>query len=202
MKKAFLIIAGIFLIACSNKTDTLTSMIDLSYIPKDISDRYDVDQRLEIYKKWLDADPTIPKPARYFDSLNYISLFPVNMNIRDVFTLEDIDNVYEKSNPADRNKFAMYSLRSFSGTYYLLLFNKGEFNVIYLGYYEESILDIFKYFKAHPDLDERLLPLCIQVATKLYVVNMRTFMPAGPWRRWWGEEADSLGRVYNQYLLF
>lgn len=145
---------------------------------------------------WGDHTPMLP------DTHKYIVLIDPNLQIRDVFTGEDITDIYDKSSPADKAKFALYTINYVSGARRLLIYNKGEFTVLYVGDYQRVLKEIVRYFDKHKDLDPRLLPLCVQKITEMYVSNRRTRDDHGPWRHWWDEEADSLGCIYNQHLRY
>lgn len=131
---------------------------------------------------------------------NIIVLIDPNLQIRDVFTGEDITDVYDKSSPADKAKFALYTINSWRGARQLLIYNKGEFAVLCDDDYPQMLKEIVRYFDKHKDLDLRLLPLCVQKITEIYVRNRLSRDDHGPWRHWRSKSADSLGRLYNQYL--
>lgn len=164
---------------------------------------YDMEQRVEIYDAWMKADPFETYDDYFFniDSITYLVFISPNLEIRDIFTEEEVTDVYDRNSPADKGKFAIYTLNQYlSHRRQLLLFNKGEFTAFYVDDYPKVIHKIITYFKKHKDLDERLLPLCIQEVTKIYVANRRTTDQFGPWRHWWSDDADSLGRIYNEHL--
>lgn len=93
-------------------------------------------------------------------------------------------------------------MNSWRGARQLLIYNKGEFTVLCDDDYPQMLKEIVRYFDKHKDLDPRLLPLCVQTITEMYVSNRRTRDDHGPWRHWWDEEADSLGCIYNQHLRY
>lgn len=189
----------IFLVSCSNELS-----ISEIPIPEEYKNMYDIEQRFEIYLNWAEKIPSdkIELYGTYMDSLVYLSFISPNLIIRDLFTQEEIEDVYDRNNPKDKEKFAIYCVQMDRQYSHLLLFNKGEFTMIPLFDYLKALKELIAYFQQHKDIDERLLPLCVQEITKMYVGNVRSYKEIGPWRHWWDDEADSLGRIYNKYLKY
>lgn len=161
-----------------------------------------MNQRFEIFKAWSTADERIINDE-WRDSLKYIVYVSPNLQIREVFTGKEVDNVYNPAVLADKEKFGLYTINYFRGRRQFMLYNKGKFTVIKDDDYPVVIKKLLEYFKKHKKLDDRLLPLSIQEITKIYLDNCRSYDQFGPWRHWWGgEEADSLGKIYNQYLQY
>lgn len=196
MKRLILGLFGIVFWTCSGGDVNIS-------IPSKYTGIYDINQRMEIYKLWLHADPTFSDDMVSLpDTLKYLPLVSPNMEITDLLTGEEIINVYDSENPSDKNKFALYTINWWRGTRQLFIVNKGKFKVIYVDDYSKAIKEVISYFERNKDVDARLLPFCIQEITRLYVGNRRTNDDHGPWRRWWGDEADSLGRIYNSQLNY
>ena len=160
-----------------------------------------MEQRMDIYNAWREAGGMTFDGLP--DSIKYVQLISPDFNIVDILTEEKIDNVYDKSNIDDRNKIAFYTFKQCDRQRNFMIYNNGEYKFFLdNSNYEKHIMDILKYFRQHKNIDPRLLPLCIQEMTKLYVANRRTLDDHGPWRHWWGKSADSLGQIYNKYLLY
>lgn len=189
-----LIICGIALLSgCSENKDNDW------YIPTEYLCKYDMQQRIDIHNAWRKAGGLAVDGLH--DSIKYILL--VEYKIADIFNKENVDNVYDKSNIADRKKIAFYTVKFGNRQRNFMIYNNGEYTFFLDNSgYEKNIMDILKYFKRHKNIDPRLLPLCIQEITKLEVANRRTLDQYGPWRHWWGEKADSLGQIYNKYLNY
>lgn len=197
MKKTGIVLCGILCWTCSGKKS-----INQIFIPEQYQQMYDMGQRIEIYDEWTKVDPLVTYDRFLYnnDTLAYVLFISPNLLIRDVFTGKEVANVYDKSSSSDKEKFALYTLSCGRRTRQLLLFNKGEFTVFSGDAYPQVLKGIVSYFEKHKDLDERLLPLCIQEITKIHVNNQLDYDDYGPWRHWWDEEADSLGLIYNQHL--
>lgn len=202
MKKLIILLGGglcgmLFWICSTNREPEI-------FIPQEYQEMYDMRQRKQILASWVRVDRSIELDwPGISDTMRYIGLLPPNVQIRDILTGKEIIDVYDRNDPADRNKFAIYTLNdAFPGRRQLLFFNHGEFTVFDVDDYPRVLKKIARYFRNHKEVDTRLLPLCIQEATKIYVQNGRSHNPGGPWRHWWGDEADSLGRIYNQYLRY
>lgn len=209
----FGIILVIFLTACLNSANNnhSTGYSDGDYshifVPDSIRERYDMNQRFKVDRAWMESGD--PIYHHFFeDSTLYEVFLPPNMDIREVFSAKNssfgnkIDNMYDPDSESDRRKFAVYTVNCWRNPRQLVLLNNEEITVIYMGEYTMAIRKLLEYFEIHAEVDKRLLPLCIQELTRIYVNNERTYTESGPWRHWWDEEADSLGRIYNQYLRY
>lgn len=190
----------IFLVSCSNKLSV--SEIPM---PEKYKEMYDLEQRLAVHNAWAKVDPWVFKIELHGndrDTLEYAALISPNLLIRDLFTNDEIINVYNNNNPSDIEKFAIYSLENWSnGTRHLLIYSKGKFSVIQTDNLPKALKEIISYFKRNPKVDERFRPICVQEIINLFLYNTQ-FDQFGPWRHWWGEEADSLGRIYNKYMKY
>lgn len=214
IKTVFGIALGITLTACfgntsdHNRTGYFGGDYSRIYVPDSIRERYDMNQRFEIDRAWRESGD--PLYHQYFEDLMLYEVFlPPNMEIREIFNAkhrffgDEVDNMYDPNLESDKQKFAMYTVNGWRSLNQLVLLNKKEVTVVYMGNeYTTIIQQLLKYFEIHSELDERLLPLCVQEATRLYVSNCLIFDQYGPWRHWMGEQADSLGRIYNQYLYY
>ena len=199
MRNLSIVLCGIVFWTCSGKSEKMPADV---FVPEEYAKKYDIQQRINIYNVEYWAKQHSFFLVMSSDTSKYHSLIPLNMNIRDVFTNEEIDNAYDKDDPADRKKFGIYLLYGSTGKQLMLLYNNGSFDIFVPDDYPKVLNDLVEYFDKHKNLDRRLLPLCVQEVNKMYVSNRRSFDDHGPWRHWWGDEADSLGKIYNQYLNF
>lgn len=173
------------------------------FIPQEYR-HIDMQQRKKVYEAWGKVDPALrDRMVSALDTLKFVYLLPINLQIMDILTEKEVIDVYDRNDPMDGNKFAIYTLNmAFPRRRQLLFFNHGEFTVFDVDDYPRVLKKIAHYFRKHKEVDTRLLPFCIQEATKIYVQNGRSCDQYGPWRHWWGKNADSLGRIYNEHLQF
>lgn len=207
-KILFFVILSVLLADCS-QVDSDECRHEWSFdwgddMPPSDFEKYNILQRYQLFKAWVrSGDPLFASDSE-IDISDVGSLIPPYLKIRDIFTYQEVDNIYDPANPADVQKFALYVVYQWSCPRFMhfVIYYQGEFTVIYMGNYLQAVKSLLSYFKNHPQIDERLQPLCMQELTKLYVSERLGNDEAGPWRHWLDEEADSLGLIYNQLLQY
>ncbi|MBQ2413347.1 MAG: hypothetical protein II315_00310, partial [Rikenellaceae bacterium] len=104
-------------------------------------------------------------------------------------------------------KFALFTVQHLNRAEYLLILNRGKFTAIYayLVELDDCLEQLIEFFGKDPNLDRRLLPLCVQVLTELYVTNqLCNEVDMARWHNWGPTnemfEQDSIAKVYYPYL--
>lgn len=184
--------------------------------PTEYRQKCDVQQRLAIMKAMENSWEHFERENRNgmifcaaADSVSrvYDLYMQENLTIHNALTDEPVINCYDPNNEADRNKFALFTVQHQARERYLLILNRGEFTAIYAHVVEldDCLQRLMTLFRNDASLDRRLLPLCVQVVTDLYVTNH--LCNAGNMDRWhnWTPssemfEQDSIGAIYYPYL--
>lgn len=222
--RVFLVICAIGLQACSNNnSDDLIEDDPFDYtnydkelcaddFPAEYHQKCNVQQRLAIMKALeqsydsFERDNTDAGDCMVFATNVYDLYMQDNLTIRNALTREPIIDCYNPNDESDRNKFALFTVQHLGRAQYLLILNQGRFTAIYAHFikFDDCLTQLIEYFRKNSALDRRLLPLCVQVLTDLYVTNQLT--NAGSLDQWhnWSpsqyDNQDSIAKIYYPYL--
>lgn len=199
------IFLSIGLIGCSNNINYEKYYDDHEYVKiytetsNDSIFVFNDKNRVKILKA---EDPTISENVFIIDACNGdLSQFAYepNLFIRDLFTDTPINN-----NSYISKQFGLYGVNSFHHPGELILTNGGNFTFIRITKmsYEEVLINIIQYFKDN-NIDERLLPIYIDRASKVWLLGKRSFDEFGNWHDWFNyPDKDEIAKEYSAYMDF
>lgn len=101
-------------------------------------------------------------------------------------------------------KYGIYNAHLFHHSGELVLTNGGDFTFVRISYmsYEEVLMYIMQYFKDN-NIDERLLPIYIDRASKVWLSGKRSFDEYGNWHDWFNyPDKDEIAKEYSEYMDF
>ena len=212
-------------IACTNPIDPELIIEDEAFdytnydkelraedFPAEYHQKCDVRQRLAIMKameesyEYFERDKADTGGMLFAENV-YDLYMQENITVRNALTREPIIDCYDPNDESDRNKFALFTVQHLNRAEYLLILNRGEFTAIYayLVELDDCLEQLIESFGKDPNLDRRLLPLCVQVLTELYVTNqLCNEVDMARWHNWGPTnemfEQDSIAKVYYSYL--